>query len=74
MKKFAVGMINFFDNDLRIKIVETDGNWKDALKLAYNVTTKDEDNEKYYSAMPDDIEEAKTFTFDGDWMFDVVEI
>lgn len=65
MKKFAVGYINFFDNELKINIVEAE-NWKDALC-------------KGSPMGPDWIEsdtmaEAKEKAFDMDSMFDVVEI
>ena len=64
MKKYAVGFINFFFNDLKITIVEAD-DWQDALEKAHPNTV---------DYMPDDIEAAKAKAFDQDWMFDVVEI
>ena len=67
MKTWAVALINFFDNDLRVKVVNTsnDANWKDALGIAFN---------RYNEGLPDVIEDAKQAAFDGDWMFNVEEV
>ena len=64
MKSFAVATINFFDNDLRIFLVE-DESWKKALGQVEDLTDYN---------LPDDIEEAKTEAFNSDWLFDVEEL
>ena len=72
MKKFAVGVINFFNNDLVIEIIEADG-WKDALgkHRAFIPYSIEEMNEMF----PDDSQEkAKNEAFNMDMMIDVVEI
>jgi len=64
--KFAVGLINFFDNELEIKVVEVSGkNWKDAFEKAFP---------DYAGYLSDDMKEAKREAFDADFMFDVVEV
>lgn len=72
MKKFVVSFVNFFDNDLRNKIVEAE-NWKEALKIV-NPGQDEKETEEFYNIMPDDYEEAKYFAFNSDWLFDVIEI
>jgi len=66
MKKYAVSYMDFFDNDLTTRIVEVDGDWKDALKEAFPRTSND--------IHGDEIEEVKDNAFDQDWLFEVVEI
>ena len=64
MKNYAVAYMNFFDNTLDIKFVESDS-WKNALDKAFPL-------EGY--ELPDDMEEAKTEAFNGDWQFEVKEL
>lgn len=73
MKKYAVSYINFFDNILTTKIIEIDGDWKDALKQLF---FQDYGNELFEGdeLFKVDIEKAKEIAFDCDFLFDVVEI
>lgn len=71
MTKFAVGYMNFFNNNLKVDIVEAE-NWKEALSnhsafAGYSV----EENTGW---LPDDLETAKSEAFKADFLFDVVEI
>lgn len=59
--KWAVAIINFFDNELNQKVVETeDDNWKTALCSAFGD----------YSSLSSDIKEAKEEAFNADFMFE----
>ena len=70
LKKFIVGYINFFDNSLKVELVEAE-NWKEA--LAKHSSMVDENgNPDDNSWLPDDIEKAKKFAFD--FQFDVKEL
>lgn len=71
MKKFAVGYINFCDNDLSIEIVEAN-DVKEAIGK-HSVLTGPR-NKAWMDEMPDDIEEIKERFFNSDSMIDVVEI
>jgi len=65
LSKYAVAFINFYDNKLRIEIVNA-SDWKDAFGIAFPGY---ED-----SISSDDIESAKQEAFNNDWMFEVVEL
>lgn len=65
MKKWAIAYINFFDNNVVVKVVEVDGNWKDALEVAFP---------GYAEHVSDDLDEAKSMAFDQEWGFDITEI
>lgn len=67
MKKYAVAHLNFFDNDLRIKIVEA-LDWREALIKAFHVM------EWVKGAYDWGLEDAKAQAFGQDVLFDVVEI
>lgn len=67
MKKFAVGYIDFYDNELTIEIIEAE-DWYTAL----NSHTKLKSDECYLSS--DSLEAAKDIAFNDDFMIDVVEI
>ena len=64
MKYFAVAHMDFFDNDLKIEFVYAN-TWKEAFNIAFPLGDYE---------LPDDIEEAKTEAFNGDWMFEVTEV
>lgn len=69
MSKFAVGYINFFDNELIIEIIEAE-DWLEALhEHSQMIHIPWED---YFSDCT--ISGAKAKAFDADMMFDVVEI
>lgn len=74
MKKYAVGWINFFDNDLQIKIVEIEesGNksydWRDALEAAFPGYAEN------VAFAGDNMDLAKEEAFNQEWLFDVKEI
>lgn len=63
MARYAVGHIDFYNNDLTIEIVQVT-TWKDA--LAQHSKCKDQMEE-----LPDDLPEAKQEFFNQDSMFDV---
>lgn len=69
MSKFAVGYINFFDNDLIIEIIEAE-DWLEALHKHSKI--EQDPWGDYFSNYT--IDEAKTEAFNSDMMFDVVEI
>ena len=67
MKKFAVGYINFFDNELIIEIIKAE-DWFSALSNH----SKFKDNKMY---LPNtSLEDAKVEAFNCDSMIDVIEI
>ena len=66
MKRWAVGWTSFFDNDLTIEIIDAE-DWHSAL-LKHSKIGEDP------WEFPLNIEEAKAEAFNGDCMFDVVEI
>lgn len=69
-KKFAVGVINFFNNELIIEIVEGD-NWQDALSKHSQI---DEDLLDFLINNKKSLEEAKQAAFNCDMMIDIIEI
>ncbi len=64
--RYAVCYMNFFDNDLQIRIVDNVTTWKEALEKVFP--------ENKNMDLPHDMGDAKEYAFDGDWLFDVVEI
>lgn len=62
MNKYAVAFVDFFENDLQIKIVEAI-DWKQALIKAFGIVFTSETLEK-----------AKEEAFNQDCLFDVKEI
>jgi len=71
--KYAVAYMNFWDNDMKIQIIEADG-WKEALSkhTLFNKPEYPEDHDM--SWISDEIEDAKMDLFNADMMFDVIEI
>ncbi len=67
MKKWAVAYVSFFENDVKVKIVEDDGDWRDAFESAFP-------GHKEYFADMDDIEEAKKMAADAEFGLDVKQI
>ena len=59
--KYAIALMNFFDNDLQIKIV-TGVNWKDALLRAFPIM-------EWLTST--DLVQAKEEAWDGDVLFEV---
>lgn len=78
MAKFAVGYINFYDNDLSIEIVDA-ADWKHAL-LAHSKIGHTNENVDWLFKSIDlsestlSLEKVKEYAFDGDMAIDVVEI
>ena len=70
--KYAVAAMNFYDNELTIKVVHAE-NWKDAVLQhpQYKVSDEEVDEEVYF---PDNIEDAKGEAFNMDSMFDVIKL
>ena len=66
--RYAVGYLNFYDNDLQIKIVDAAGDWKMAL-LEAGYADMD-----ILAILDADIAKAKINAIDQDWIFDVKEI
>lgn len=70
MKKFAVGYIDFYDNELTIEIIEAE-DWYAALSSHTKLKSMNEDQ----CYLPSDsLEAAKNEAFNMDLMIDVVEI
>ena len=65
MIEYIVGVVNLFDNELEVKIVDAD-NWKEALEKHPQFT-------EGVSWLPDDLESAKAIAFNADIIFTVVE-
>jgi len=63
-RRFAVAHMNFFDNDLKIKIVDAD-NWRQAADKAFP---------SLYWLREDDLGKAKEEASNCDILFNVVEI
>ena len=70
MKKFIVGYINFFDNNLIIEIVEAE-DWHDAI-FQHSKIKNGIDDRSYISN--ETLEDAKEDAFDMDMMIDVIEL
>lgn len=70
MKKFAVGYIDFYDNEIFIEIIEAK-DWYAALRSHTKLKSLNED-ECYLPS--DSLEAAKDIAFNSDFMIDVVEI
>ncbi len=60
--KFAVAFMDFFENDLKIKIVEAD-DWREALVKAFEASFEGET-----------LKEARVAAFNQDYLFNVVEL
>jgi len=69
MSKFAVGHIDYFNNNLIIEIIKAE-NWKDALFKHSKLISENWDQ----SWFGETLEEAKNKAFDCDMMIDVIEI
>lgn len=69
MKEFAVGYINWFDNDLIIEIIRAE-NWKKAL-FKHSRLQSDDWNQDDFG---DTLEDAKSYAFNCDMMIEVTEI
>lgn len=67
MKKFVVGCINFFDNDLIMEVIEAI-DWKDALNQHSSLKGNED------IIWPDSLKSAKIEAFNMDMMIDVIEI
>ena len=71
MKKFAVGFLSFFENDLIVEVVEAD-NWRDAIFKHTSLIS--DDMEEWIADMPEGLEEIKEAMFNGEIAIDVKEI
>ena len=71
--RYAVSYMNFWDNDLKIQIVEAN-DWKEALSkhTLFNKPEYPEDHDM--SWISDNFETAKEDLSNADMLFDVVEI
>lgn len=69
MKRFIVGMISFYENNLHLKEVRAE-DWKSALDKAFPGTL-----EMVQQDMGDiTLDQARQNAFDQDWEFNVIEI
>ena len=71
--EYAVAAMNFFDNELTIKVVNAD-NWKDAVLQHPQYKAPNDTPEDEKTQFPDNIEDAKEEAFNMDSMFDVIEL
>ena len=71
MNKFAVGYISFFDNVLKVEIIEAK-DWKDALLKHSSI--KDDFYLKEMVTDSESLEEATDSFYDCDMTIDIVEI
>lgn len=69
-KKFAVGVISFFDNELNIQIIES-STWQDAL---LNHSRIDVELWNYLLDDGESLEDVKRQSFNSNMMIDIVEI
>lgn len=69
-KLYAVSYMDFFNNNLITEIHQANC-WQDALMMHSNVV---QCGEFEATIMTQDIEDAKEDAFNGDWLFDVVEV
>lgn len=69
-KKFAVGVISFFDNELNIQIIES-STWQDAL---LNHSRIDVELWNYLLDDGESLEDVKRQAFNSNMMIDIVEI
>lgn len=73
MTKYAVAYISFFENELKVEIVEAAKGWKEALSKHSLLLDKD-GNPGDIGWLPDDIDEAKEEAVNADMSFDIKEI
>jgi len=66
IKKYAVAMLSFFDNDVLLEYVEVNGDWKDAFNKAFP------DYGVYITAK--DLKDAQWEAANQDWVFNVIEL
>ena len=69
-KLYAVSYMDFFNNDLIIEFYRAP-DWQTALALHTKTVTDVEYMEHLYGMS---MEDAKEEAFNGDWLFDVVEV
>ena len=69
-KKFAVGVISFFDNELNIQIIES-STWQDALLKHSSI---DVELWNYLLDDGESLEDVKRQAFNSNMMIDIVEI
>lgn len=67
MKSFVIGYISFFDDDLKLELVDGE-DWRDAMKNSRLVGDKVEDIDEF------DIEGLKQEFFDIDSMIEIKEV
>ena len=69
MSKYAVGYLNYFNNDMSIEIIEAN-NWKEALFM-HSELEGDKDRQEDCG---DTLEDVKHYLFDCDIAVDVIKI
>ena len=75
MKKFAVGLADFYNNDMVLEVVEAE-TFREAIKMhpGFNKPDSAVKYEIWFDDMPETIGDIKQFFFDGDMLVGVVEI
>ena len=74
MPKYAVGIANFFDNDLKVSVVEAESFRKACIKTRLAETKYLEDDTTWLKDLPNTEEEIKTFFFDVDMLIGWIEL
>lgn len=70
MKKFAVGFLSQFDNELKIEIIKAD-TWQNAVLRHSSVKPWRDD---FIEMDSEKLQDWKEFAFDNDFSIDVVEV
>lgn len=73
--KYAVGVMNFFDNELVVEIVEALSVKEALCKHSFIFKNSDEKTlDNWINGMPDSLDKIKEDFMNADWLVDVVEI
>lgn len=67
MAQYAVGLANFYDNDLQVYTVFAD-DWRDAIIKAMSIESDDDNTKEWMKKLPNTEDEVKQEFFDGDML------
>lgn len=73
MKKFAVAHASLFDNELKVEFHEG-SDWREALVKHSVFDSMRKDHIEYLDDIPEDLEDAKDYFFNGDALIDVIPV
>jgi len=76
MKKYIVGYLNFFDNELRVYKIEANNEIESiaiARLLYNNIIINDENIQNELKYYPDNIDNLYEIASSGEWAFDIIE-